>query len=129
MPWFYNLQVESCQLRVAICDFKKINVRVASSFIRVANLFCQLEIKSWVVSCFLRGASCFLWVANLNKLFFESQVAFYELKIKNFILRVLRVESLRRKCRGVAKLLFTIWTFKMSILQIIITCLNQISKK
>ena len=50
------------------------------------------------MSCklFLRTASCFLSVANLYKLFYELQVVFHELKIKNFVLRVLQVESLRR---------------------------------
>ena len=52
MPWFYNSQIESCELGVAICDFKKINLWFASSFIRVSNLFCQLEIKLGVASCF-----------------------------------------------------------------------------
>ena len=37
LPWFYNLHVESCELRVAICDFKRINLRVASFFIQVAK--------------------------------------------------------------------------------------------
>ena len=35
LTWFYNLQVEKCELRVSICDFKKINLGVESSFIRV----------------------------------------------------------------------------------------------
>ena len=37
----------SCKLWVTVvsCDFKKIHLRVASSFSRVANLFCELEIK------------------------------------------------------------------------------------
>ena len=33
--WFYNLRVASSELRVVSCDFKKINLRVASSFLRV----------------------------------------------------------------------------------------------
>ena len=65
-----------------------------SSFLRIANLFCELEIKLRVVSCFLRVASwrfkeillrvasSVLWVENLKKLFCELPVAFYELKIK-----------------------------------------------
>ena len=107
MPWFYNIEVESCELHVAIYDFEKINLRVVSSFItsckvilRVANLFGMFEIKLVlkfeVATCFLRAVSCFLWVANLNKLLFALQAVFYKMKIKNFILRVLRVESLRR---------------------------------
>ena len=55
--WFYNLRVASFELRVASCNFRKINLRVVSSFLRIANLFCELEIKLRVVSCFLRVAS------------------------------------------------------------------------
>ena len=35
--WFYNLRVASCELWVVSCDFKKINLRVASSYLRVAK--------------------------------------------------------------------------------------------
>ena len=35
LTWFYNLRVASCELRVVSCDFKKTNLRVASSFLRV----------------------------------------------------------------------------------------------
>ena len=31
--WPYNLRVASCELRVASCNFMKINLRVASSFL------------------------------------------------------------------------------------------------
>ena len=34
--WFYNLCVTSCELRIASCDFKKISLRVASSFLQAA---------------------------------------------------------------------------------------------
>ena len=33
--WFYNLQVASFELRAANRDFKKITLRVTSSFLRV----------------------------------------------------------------------------------------------
>ena len=93
--WFYNLQVGSCVLQVPIRNFKKTNLRVVSSFIQVANLFCQMEIKLWVASCFLQAASCVLW----NK-------------------------DLKFHCKSFTcwkfKLVFTRWTFKMPILQIII---------
>ena len=86
MLWFYSLQVESCELRVAICDFKKKNFTSCEflymSFkviLWVAHLFCYLDMKLWVASCFLRDASY---------------------KFKEIIFRVescvLRVESLRR---------------------------------
>ena len=35
--WFYNLRVASYELRVVSCNFKKINLRIASSFLRVAK--------------------------------------------------------------------------------------------
>ena len=80
-------------MQVVSCDFKKINLRVASSFLRVANIFCGLEIKLRVASYFLqvtsykfkeiilRVASCALWAENLKKLFKELPVAFHELKV------------------------------------------------
>ena len=80
--WFYNLRVASCGLQVARCDFKKINLRVASSFyelkknftswkfiLRVGNkttswklLFIRFPFKKiilGVVSCVLRVVLCF----------------------------------------------------------------------
>ena len=67
----------------------------------LVNLFCInftsckfiLLVGNKIVSCKL--FFCEMRVANLKK-FFGLQVVFYELKIKNFIIRVLRVESLRR---------------------------------
>ena len=35
--WFYNLRVAICELRVVSCDFKEINLRVASSFLGVED--------------------------------------------------------------------------------------------
>ena len=59
-----------CKLRVAI--LKKLNLRVASSFLRVSNL------KKNFTSCKL----CFVsW--KLRSFFSELPVAFYELKVKD----------------------------------------------
>ena len=62
------------ELRLVSCDFKNINLRVASSFFATckvilpfAILFCELEIKLRVASCYFGVASCFLRVANLMK--------------------------------------------------------------
>ena len=63
-------------LRVVSCNFKKINLRGASSFLRVVNLFCELEIKLRVASCFLG-----VFLGNLRNLFYEFQIAFYELQL------------------------------------------------
>ena len=46
--WFYNLRVTSFELRVTNRDFKRINVQILASckaILRVANLFCDFEIK------------------------------------------------------------------------------------
>ena len=56
--------------------------------LRVVNLFCELEIKLRVTSCFLQVedknlwvTSCVLWVENSKILFYEVPVALYELKV------------------------------------------------
>ena len=104
VKWFYNLRVASCELRVASYDFKKINLRVASSFLQVEKKFYELEIyfASWkqnyklqvvfvsykllFTSCnfreiILRVASCVLRAEHLKTLFYELRVSFYELKV------------------------------------------------
>ena len=35
--WFHNLQVVCCELRIMGCDFKKIYLRVVTSFLQVAK--------------------------------------------------------------------------------------------
>ena len=67
--------------------------------LRVANLFCELEIKLRVASCFMQVASYFLRVASLKNDFTSCKFCFMTWVFKNFILRVasrfLRVESSR----------------------------------
>ena len=96
----WKLWVLSCDLQFQENKFTSCKFIYTSCIVilRVASLFCQMEIKLWVANCFLQAASCFLWVTNLKKQFFELQVVFYELKIENFIWRILRVESLRLNC-------------------------------
>ena len=98
--WFYNLLVASCELWVASYDFKKINLRVASSFftsykviLRVGNeiascklLFASCELLFTICKfkeIILWVASCVLWVENLKRIFLRVASCF------------LRVESLR----------------------------------
>ena len=82
------LQLTSCKLCVTSCDLKKNKFRSceflfmsSKVILRVANLFCEFEMKSRVASCFLRVPSCFLRVVSLRKQFYELQVVFCELKI------------------------------------------------
>ena len=96
------MQVVSYELVVSF-DFKKFTsceflFTSWKAILRVGNLFCELEIKLWVASCFLQVASCFfrvfkkiilrvascvLWVENLKNLFYKLPVAFYEFKMIN----------------------------------------------
>ena len=81
-------------MQVVSFDFKKFTsceflFTSWKAILRVGNLFCELEIKLWVASCFfrvfkkiiLRVASCVLWVENFKNLFYKLPVAFYELKV------------------------------------------------
>ena len=79
---FFNLPLTRCELRVSSCNFKKIKLQIASSFLRVANLFCGFEIKLRVPSYFLRVASSFLRVENLRKKFLR--VSSCVLWVENF---------------------------------------------
>ena len=66
----YNLKVESCELPVAICDFKEINSRVANSFKRVKSNFtsCKfiLPVGNKIMSCKLSFARCELLFKSYN---------------------------------------------------------------
>ena len=77
-----ELQVVSYELWVAIVKKNIYKLRVPFYelqivILRVANLFCEFEIK-------LRVASCFLQVKNLRTKIYELQVVFCELKIQKF---------------------------------------------
>ena len=70
------------------CEFLFTSCKV---ILRVANLFCTLEIKLRVASCFLRAANLrkgffelqvALRIENLKKNFYELPVAFHKLKVK-----------------------------------------------
>ena len=78
----YELQVVSYELWVVIVRKQIYKLRVPFYemqivTLRVADLFCELEIK-------LRVASCFLRVTNLRTKIYELQVVFCELKIQKF---------------------------------------------
>ena len=53
------------------------NYEFVEEILQVGNLFCEIETKLRVTSCFLRVASCFLRVPILEKQFHE----FYELRV------------------------------------------------
>ena len=115
--WFYNLRVASCELRFSSCNFKKIKLRVVSSFLRVANLFHGFEIKLRVLSCFFSSCEFLFKSSKLKKII---------LRVSSCILWVENNFTIWKKYFAIDQLLFTSWTFKMSIWQITITCMNQI---
>ena len=90
--------VTSCKLWITSCKLQFYeNKLVSLGFLfmscqvilqGVANLFCEFEIKLWVISRFLRVTSCFSWVANLRNNFISCKLCFMTWKFKNFILQV-----------------------------------------
>ena len=80
--WFYNLRVTSCELRVTSCFFKKIKLRVTSSFLRVENKIYELQIyiTSWIYNYELR-VPFYEFENKLYELQFISRVASYFLRV------------------------------------------------
>ena len=60
------------------CEFLFTSCKV---ILRVVDLFCKLEIKLRVASCFLQVPSCFFTSCKFQEIILR--VVFYELKIKN----------------------------------------------
>ena len=137
VKWFDNLRVASCELRVASYDFKKINLRVASSFLQVEKKFYELEIyfASWKQNY------------KLQVVFVSNKLLFTSCNFREIILRVascvLRVQNLKIFFTS-SDFCFTSWNFKMILFMgcevvfykltiqnanvtLSITCLNQIS--
>ena len=117
--WIYELQVPLYELQSNFTNCKFV-LPVGNKIMSCKLFFasCELLFMSYKFrQIVFRVASCVLWIENLKFHF------------KNLKFHFKCFTSWKVKTIMFTKLLFTSWTFQMPTLQIIITFLNQISRK